>query len=500
MISILYVGEFLVGYDGTIIGNLMALETWNRDLNYPDASKIGLLNASAFIVGVLCGPLNSWMADRFGRAQLIRIFGFTIVIGTILGVVAGVNRSHSYGLFVASRAVIGWGNTALIQGALVAIQEIAHPKYRPMIAASWDCFWIIGNFCAAWTTFGCSHITTSWSWRIPYLIQLVPAVYLLVAIHFVPETPRWLLARGREKEAFDFLVEYHGNGDQTDEMVLFEWEEMKNTLVLEDAAHGLSWTEVWKAPGNKKRLFLAGLTTFMPQLNGSAIISFYYSVVLKNVGISSPTQITGIGAGLSMVGLFANMACVWSLKHFRRRPMVLIVWPILMCGLAAMAAAGARFEASGGTNNAAGIAAIVMVWLFNIPAQYIAPLFYSYPAEILNYAVRAKGMAVWNTVNQATGAYSSYVNSIALAAITWKYYLVYIPLLMVQWVLAFLFMVETKGYTLEEISIAFEGDKAAVAQVDARLQEERNIGVPPESPVEKEDKDVAAIAVLPAQI
>ncbi|WWD16296.1 hypothetical protein CI109_100722 [Kwoniella shandongensis] len=495
-ISILYVGELLVGYDGTIVGNLMALDTWNRDVGHPDASKIGLLNAAAYIVGFVCGPFNSWIADRFGRSQLVRLFGLTIVIGTILGVVAGISESHSYALFVASRAVIGWGNTALIQGALITIQEIAHPRYRPIIAASWDCFWIIGNFLAAWVTFGCSRISSSWSWRIPYLVQLVPAVYILVAVQFVPETPRWLLAHGREEEARAFLIQYHGNGDEADEMVNFEFEEMKNTLLMENAVKGLSWKEVWNAPGNKHRLFLAGFTTFMPQLNGSGIISFYYSVVLKNVGISAPSQITGIGAGLSMLGLVNNIAGVWSLKYFRRRSMVLITWPILMCGLAGMAAAGARYEASGNTNTAAGIAAVVMVWLFNIPAQYIGPFFYSYPAEILNYTVRSKGMAVWNTVNQATGAYGAYVNSIALSAISWKYYLVYIPLLVFQWIVAYFFMVETKGYTLEEIAIAFEGDSAAVAQVDNRLRHEMAVTDINGSNTSEKEKDLATTAVL----
>ena len=48
-----------------------------------------------------------------------------------------------------------------------------------------------------------------------------------------------------------------------------------------------------------------------------------------------------------------------------------------------------------------------MVWLFQIPNNFVSPLFYSYPTEILNYAIRAKGMAVWNTFNQGWGAVSN---------------------------------------------------------------------------------------------
>lgn len=72
--------------------------------------------------------------------------------------------------------------------------------------------------------FGCSYITNDYAWRIPYMLQIPMGIYCLVAVHFVPETPRWLMSKGREEEAMAFLVKYHGNGDARDELVLFEFE------------------------------------------------------------------------------------------------------------------------------------------------------------------------------------------------------------------------------------------------------------------------------------
>jgi SP family sugar:H+ symporter-like MFS transporter len=54
------------------------------------------------------------------------------------------------------------------------------------------------------------------------------AVYILVAVQFVPETPRFLMGQGRVEEAFEFLVEYHGNGDRTDKLVLFDEKQRMN--------------------------------------------------------------------------------------------------------------------------------------------------------------------------------------------------------------------------------------------------------------------------------
>jgi fatty acid desaturase len=63
-----------------------------------------------------------------------------------------------------------------------------------------------------------------------------------------------------------------------------------------------------------------------------------------------------------------------------------------------------------------------------------------------------------------------YVNSVALNAIGWRYYLVFLCLLFVWGYLIWYFMVETKGLTLEEMDILFKGKDSAVAQVDARLE------------------------------
>ncbi|TYJ52866.1 hypothetical protein B9479_006501 [Cryptococcus floricola] len=469
--SVLYMGQFLNGYDGTITGGLQALPDWNKDLGYPSAGRIGLLNAASYIVGVCMGPLNAWVVDKFGRKWPIRWYAFAMIVGTVIGCVAGSQSGNTgYGLFVASRAIIGSGVPVFLMAAQIVNQEMAHPRFRPQMAAYWDCNWVLGSTVASFITFGTSYINSSWSWRIPYLIQLLPALYMLVAVQFMPETPRFLIANGKEEEAYRFFVDYHGNGDEEDELVKFEWREMKETIEMEKGEK-LGWTQLLKTRANVHRLGLVALITTMPQLNGSTMISYYYSIILTQCGITGAGQITGIGAGLNMYSFILQCLGVYSLRYFGRRSMVLSTWPLLMLGMAAMAATSGVYQHSGQSDKGAGIANVVMVWLYSTPWNYVSPIFYSYPAEILNYEIRGKGMAVWNTVNQGWGAYGSYVNSIALDTIGYKYYCVYIPILALQWVLTYFFMVEVKGLTLEEIAIAFEGDNAAVARVDARLAE-----------------------------
>lgn len=86
---------------------------------------------------------------------------------------------------------------------------------------------------------------------------------ILVGIQFVPETPRFLMANGRESEAFDFFVDYHGNGDREDPLVLFEFEEVKAALALEKEAKSAKWRNIVKDKSSLHRLALAALMTFM---------------------------------------------------------------------------------------------------------------------------------------------------------------------------------------------------------------------------------------------
>ena len=98
--------------------------------------------------------------------------------------------------------------------------------------------------------------------RIPYILQVPMALYCLIAVQFVPETPRFLVSKGRDQEALDFLAEYHGNGDYEDPLVLFEFNEIREAINREKAAKAEQWSQILKSRANVHRLGLAVLMIF----------------------------------------------------------------------------------------------------------------------------------------------------------------------------------------------------------------------------------------------
>jgi MFS family permease len=97
----------------------------------------------------------------------------------------------------------------------------------------YNCGWFGGSIPAAAITYGTNNISNNYQWRIPFILQCFACVLVIFFVWFIPESPRWLLAQGREEEALAFLVKYHGNGDPNARLVRLEIEEMKEGIRID---------------------------------------------------------------------------------------------------------------------------------------------------------------------------------------------------------------------------------------------------------------------------
>jgi MFS family permease len=78
------------------------------------------------------------------------------------------------------------------------ISEIAPPEIRGALLVLQEFSIVFGIVIAFWTTYGTRFMTCEWSWRLPFLLQMVPGVILGVGIVFLPFSPRWLASKGRD--------------------------------------------------------------------------------------------------------------------------------------------------------------------------------------------------------------------------------------------------------------------------------------------------------------
>ncbi|KAL8292747.1 hypothetical protein RQP46_001359 [Phenoliferia psychrophenolica] len=444
-ICAIFVAQCLNGYDGSLVSGFQALTPWKNAMGKPSASAIGLLNAAVYLSGLVTAPFARYVADNYGRRYCIWYTACTNLIGTVIGCAASAGSSNGYGMFLASRIICGSGIAFAVMVSPIMLQELPHPKQRTKLAGFFDCAFIIGNFLAAWVTFGCHTIKSNWSWRIPYIIHIPFALAMIVFVTFLPESPRWYMSKGRHEEARAFLLKYHANGATSDELVDFEMNEIQSQIDFELANKSDTWRALIATKGNRHRLACVCLIGICQNLSGTAIIAYYYTGILKLVGITATGAVTGINAGLTTFTFFVALFALWLTQRINRRPQLALSWCTTILA-----------------NIGLGIAAVFFVWMYN-GGFFIAcgPLFFSYQAEILTYSTRAKGMMIWTVVVKCCSIFSAYTNSVALAKIGWHYYLVYTGILVVTGILMWLIIVETRGYTLEEVAVLFDGDDTA---------------------------------------
>lgn len=190
-------------------------------------------------------------------------------------------------MFLAGRFIMGMGSNISNATCPLLITEVSHPRHRGRVTTIYNTVWYLGAIIAAWTTFGTlNHLTGDLSWRLPVGLQCAMPGIQLLTLWMLPESPRWLIAKGKYTQAKKILTKYHGNGAETD-FVNWEFNEISQTIELEEAASANNgWYELVRTPGNRKRCLLIILTAIFSQCSGNGLVSYYLSSVLNTIGIT----------------------------------------------------------------------------------------------------------------------------------------------------------------------------------------------------------------------
>ncbi|KAG0701572.1 general substrate transporter [Suillus ampliporus] len=450
------------GYDGSMMNGLQSLTQWNEAFNYPNGGKLGLLNAIQHIGSLSAYPFAPYMADGMGRR-------FSIIFGASLMIAAAVIQtvSHSVQMFIGARLLIGFGQTFAATAAPLLVTEVAYPSHRGQATSLYNALWYLGSIIAAWTTYGTFTIPTSWAWRIPSALQGLTSTIQVLLIWFVPESPRWLVSQGKEERALQVLAYYHADGNAQDPLVEYEFEEIKSAIAFDrEVAENVGWLSLIKYPGNRNRLrIIIALAVFSQWSGNGLLVSLMYDLnkVFTAIGITNPETQLLINGVLNTFNLFIAVAAGFCCDRVGRRPLFLASCAGMVVFWAAQTICFSIHQETGSV--AAGDAVIAFIFLYFafcecfVALIAFSPLVVSYTVEILPFALRAKGFIVFNFMISLSLIFNQYVNPIALEALQWKYYLVYLFWLCFEFVFCYLFIIETKNHTLEETAAIFDGDE-----------------------------------------
>ncbi|KAB5535311.1 general substrate transporter [Coniochaeta sp. 2T2.1] len=469
--------EWTSGFDSSMMNSLQAVNSWVTYFGHPNSSRLGLLNAMYSLGALMAIPFIPTVSQFLGRRRTILFASGIMCVGA--GLQAGSQNSD---MFLASRWVLGFGIPFAIVNASSLIGELSYAKERPIMTSLFNASWFVGAIVAAGTTYGTFQMKSTWAWRLPSLLQLVPSMFQVVFMPFCPESPRWLISKDRSDEAFAILQKYHSEGLDGEEFVRLEFAEIQATISLEkQLASRFIWADVFRDPPMRRRFTIAAIVGFFTQWSGNGLLSFYMKKILNLVGIKDDRTVQKVILSNTCWGLINAVPIALIAPRFARRKMFLTCTIGTAVVYTVWTVASARF-AIDNTSKAA-IPVLVFIFLYS-PFYNIGwnALAYTYMVEIFPFQQRAKGIAVEQLTVRFAVFFNTYVNPIALDAIGWKYYIVYCIWILVEIATVYLLFPETHNRTLEELSFMFEGKEVqdqVQKNVDKVLQVELENVVPP---------------------
>ncbi|TLD25560.1 hypothetical protein PspLS_05522 [Pyricularia sp. CBS 133598] len=461
---VLCVASATTGYDGMLFNSVQAFDTWKDYFGNPQGQMLGLLGALYQIGSMISIFFVPFFTDHFGRKV-------PIVIGCVIMIVGAVLQGCCQNLatFMGGRIMLGFGNSFTQLASPMLLTEICHPQHRGRLTTVYNCLWNVGAFVVAWLSFGTNYIPSEWSWRIPCIIQGLPSLIQLTFIYWVPESPRYLIAKDKHDQALEMLAKYHGNGDAQHPTVQFEYHEIKETLKLElEHKNASNYSEFLRTKGNRYRLAILISLGIFSQWSGNAIISNYVAVLYDTAGVKGSTDKLGLSGGQTILSTIVSITMALLVDRVGRRPMFLastggmfftfIFWTLTAGLYEEKGLDGARF------------AMIFFIWVHGIFYSLAwSGLLIGYAIEVLPYKLRAKGLMIMNVCVQASLTLNVYANPLAFEHFTghlWKLYLIYTCWILGEVIFVYFMYVETRGPTLEELAKIIDGDQAEVAHVD----------------------------------
>lgn len=435
------VGGFLFGYDTAVINGANSYLKAHMNLN---STMEGLAAASALLGCIPGAMFAGFLSDRFGRKKMLFVCAILFAVSGFLSAIP-----NTFNQFLVARIISGLGIGASSMICPVYIAEIAPEKWRGRLGTLFQLGIVTGIFITLFINsfiqgLGDTAWNTAVGWRWMLGMEVVPAIAFIALLFTVPESPRWLAQKGREKEALDIMIKVDGPEHAASEMAA-----IRDSASGEEGRFSELFTGIYFRP-----LLLAILLAMFQQFCGINAIIYYSTKIFETAGGSTNAAFaSSVWVGFtSLVFTFVAIAFV---DRWGRRPLLLIGTAVQAFALGLV---GWMFHTQQN-----GIALLACVILFIAAfGMSMGPLTWLILSEIFPNKVRGRAMSVatfvlWssNYIVAQTFPMMNDNPAIGPANTFW----IYSAVSLLSFVFVLGWVPETKGRTLEQIGKSWSGKK-----------------------------------------
>ncbi|KAF3762041.1 general substrate transporter [Cryphonectria parasitica EP155] len=488
-------GGLLYGYQQGVLGQALVMNSFQR--SFPsiaaDPTAQGWLTSVLQLGGWLGAVSSGVFCEVFSRKRTIFSGAIWVILGSYL--TAGANAA---GFLYAGRFFTGIGVGTLSAAGPLYNAELAPPELRGLLVSMQQLATTIGILAAYWIAYGTNYTggtgdgQSDWAWRLPLIIQGVPAIVLAVGVWFLPYSPRWLVGHNRKEDALQTLSRLRG-APIDDQLIQIEYLDIQSECIFERRMFEKRFpnlSEKWRnniwfrelaqygqivrTKDSFKRVAIASLVMFFQQFSGIDSVIYYAPIIFTSLGLTSSTS-SLLATGITgVINVCTTIPAVLVIDKIGRKTLLMFGSFGMLSTLVIVGVIASQFQNDWPSHAAGGWACVVMIWLYIVNFAYSwGPASWTLIAEIFPLSIRAKGTSIGASANWMCNFVIALMTPSMLARISWGLYIFFAGWLALGIVFVWFFVPETKGKTLEEMDQVF-GSKSSEEDIEvlAAIQEE----------------------------
>ncbi|CCE34243.1 hypothetical protein E4U22_002007 [Claviceps purpurea] len=471
----------LFGYDQGVMGGILTLPAFLDQ--FPDINDVapGLDQATkssrstyqgvavaSYNLGCFLGAIITiFIGNPLGRRRMI-------FLGTAIMIVGAALQASAFTLehFIIGRIITGIGNGGNTSTVPMWQSETCSAHKRGKLVMIEGALITGGIMISYWIDLGLSFAPGSVAWRFPLAFQIVFCVFILCFVLSLPESPRWLVLKGRDDEAREVIAAI-AEVEDSDKYVDNEFRAIKETV--SEMSQG-RYSDLFARDKNRTlhRTIIAYVNQMFQQISGINLITYYAATIYRGLGMS-PFMSRLLAALNGTEYFIASWPSVFLVERVGRRKLMLFGAIGQALTMAILAGVGSQKD-----NTACQIAGIVFLFVFNtFFAVGWLGMTWLYPAEITPLRTRAPANALSTSSNWIFNFMVVMITPVAFTNIGHHTYTIFAIINAVIVPSVYFFFPETAYRSLEEMDTIFQkvhGWKGAFQVVHQARIEPRRYG------------------------
>uniref|UniRef100_A0A2C9W5A1 Major facilitator superfamily (MFS) profile domain-containing protein n=2 Tax=Manihot esculenta TaxID=3983 RepID=A0A2C9W5A1_MANES len=397
----------LLGYDiGVMSGAILYIRDNLKISSTQVEILVGCLNLCSLIGSLASGRTS----DYIGRRYTIVLAAATFLIGALL-----MGLAPSFIFLMAGRVVAGIGVGYSLMIAPVYTAELSPATTRGFLSSLPEVFINIGILLGYISNYALSSLPENINWRLMLGLAALPAILVALGVLVMPESPRWLVMKGRFDDAKQVLIKTSDSKEEAELRLAEMIEAAKAPGAASSNWQGQgAWKELLCRPSPPiRRVLIAAIgVNFFMQASGNDAVVYYSPEVLKDAGIQSRQQLVGVTVIMGIAKTFFVLVSALFLDRFGRRPLLLLGSTGMAASLAALGV-GSKYLEQSDKKPVWAIALCIVAVCADVSFFSIGlgPITWVYSSEIFPMRLRAQGSSLAISINRLIKSLLMHENS-----------------------------------------------------------------------------------------